>query len=96
MESCILRVSCKVYVSPFSLTLQESRSMHDSMNIQTLNSFLNKTFSKAPFVVGFFSVTVYCISEVVTLNIEITSLFRLKRKVLASMVIVRHAQWCSA
>ena len=36
MESWILWVSCKVNVKPeegFTLTLQETRSIHDSMNI---------------------------------------------------------------
>ena len=41
MESWILRVSCKVNVKPshvnfargFTLTLQETQSIHDSMNI---------------------------------------------------------------
>ena len=35
MESWILRVSCKVSEAPkgFTLTLQETRSIHDSMNI---------------------------------------------------------------
>ena len=36
MESRMLRVSCKVNVKPelqASLTLQETRSIHDSMNI---------------------------------------------------------------
>ena len=36
MESWILRVSCKVREAPFSgftLTLQETQSIHDSMNI---------------------------------------------------------------
>ena len=33
MESWILRVSCKVNVKPEALTLHETRSIHDSMNI---------------------------------------------------------------
>ena len=33
MESGILRVSCKINVKPESLTLQETRSFHDFMNI---------------------------------------------------------------
>ena len=32
MESCILWDSCKVSEKGFTLTLQETRSIHDSMN----------------------------------------------------------------
>ena len=51
MESYILRVSCKVNVKPeASLTLQETQSIHDSMNIQKIecisqmnnNAYINK------------------------------------------------------
>ena len=51
MESYILRVSCKVNVKPeASLTLQETQSIHDSMNIPKIecisqmndNAYLNK------------------------------------------------------
>ena len=33
MESWILRVSCKVNVKGFTLALQKTRSIHDSMNL---------------------------------------------------------------
>ena len=51
IESYILRVSCKVNVKPeASLTLQETQSIHDSMNIQKIecisqmnnNAYINK------------------------------------------------------
>ena len=39
VESWILRISCKVNVKP-ELTLQETQSIHDSMNIKKMISFL--------------------------------------------------------
>ena len=37
MESWILRVSCKVSEAQITLTLQEIRSIHDSMNIPKID-----------------------------------------------------------
>ena len=47
MESWILRVSCKVseaLPSGFTLTLQETRSNHVSLNIKKMNLLLTNIF----------------------------------------------------
>ena len=46
MESWILRVSCKVSEAGFTLTLQDTRSIHNSMNLLKLNLLLIFTFYK--------------------------------------------------
>ena len=49
MESWILRVSCKVF-----LTLQETRSIHDSMNIQKIE-FITYIYISAKYQFSIFT-----------------------------------------